>query len=392
MGMEPFGEALRRLRLRTGMSIREVARLANCGKSHISDLENGRRSPSLAVASALDRALGANGGLLGLADRRPVAIVWPEASVDVLPPVDAILADARRYVDGSIVEELRNQLEASKADDGTLGPAAALPKVLGVLAAVQHAVREVKPQARRQLLAVGAEGAEFVGWLYRDLRDLPPATYWYDRAIEWAQEADDSAMQGYVLLRKSQLAYDRHDALKVLTLAEAARRISPRLPPGVRAEATQQEALGLAMLGEPLRQVKEKLDEARKLLSDAAKEPGTLGSSFTDHTLLLRSSACFTEAGKPAKAAEILEEIIANSSLSFRDVGYFQARRSAALALIGEPDEAAILGLKAARVARATRSRRTTTVLTDMLETLDRWRRRPHVRALHDFLAERGAG
>ncbi|MFC7590995.1 hypothetical protein ACFQYP_64890 [Nonomuraea antimicrobica] len=146
------------------------------------------------------------------------------------------------------------------------------------------------------------------------------------------------------------------------------------------------------MLGEPLRQVKEKLDEARKLLSDAAKEPGTLGSSFTDHTLLLRSSACFTEAGKPAKAAEILEEIIANSSLSFRDVGYFQARRSAALALIGEPDEAAILGLKAARVARATRSRRTTTVLTDMLETLDRWRRRPHVRALHDFLAERGAG
>ena len=24
-------------------------------------------------------------------------------------------------------------------------------------------------------------------------------TYWYDRAMEWAQEANDTAMQGYVL-------------------------------------------------------------------------------------------------------------------------------------------------------------------------------------------------
>ncbi|SDI20323.1 hypothetical protein SAMN05421505_13817 [Sinosporangium album] len=299
------------------------------------------------------------------------------------------MTDPRRYVGGSVVEELRLQLDASKAEDGALGPSAALPRVQAVIAIMQHSVREVRPQVRRQLLAVGAEAAEFIGWLYRDLRDLPTATYWYDRAVEWAQEADDGPMQGYVLLRKSQLAYDRQDALKVLTLAEAAQHSSTRLPAGVRAEVLQQQALGLAMMGEPVREVEVKLDEARGLLSGVSEEePGTLGSSFTEHMLLLRSSACFTEAGKPARAAEILESIIAGGSLSYRDVGYFQARHAAALALIGEPDQAATLGLAAARVARATRSRRTITVLGDVVESMGRWQRRPQVRALQDFLAD----
>ncbi|MEV8630508.1 hypothetical protein AB0395_02525 [Streptosporangium sp. NPDC051023] len=80
--------------------------------------------------------------------------------------------------------------------------------------------------------------------------------------------------------------------------------------------------------------------------------------------------------------------IIAGGSLSYRDVGYFQARHAAALALIGEPDQAATLGLAAVRVARATRSRRTITVLGDVVESMGRWQRRPQVRALQDFLAD----
>ena len=40
--------------------------------------------------------------------------------------------------------------------------------------------------------------------------------------MEWAQEANDIAMQGYVLLRKSQMAYDNRDAHRVVTFAEAA--------------------------------------------------------------------------------------------------------------------------------------------------------------------------
>jgi transcriptional regulator with XRE-family HTH domain len=64
MGAESFGKTLRQLRLHAGMSIRDLAHLAVCGKSYVSDLEHGRRTPSLAIATALDRALAANGKLL----------------------------------------------------------------------------------------------------------------------------------------------------------------------------------------------------------------------------------------------------------------------------------------------------------------------------------------
>jgi len=50
-----------------------------------------------------------------------------------------------------------------------------------------------------------ARAAEFVGWLYRDAGLLPAASYWQDRAEQWAQEAGDLPLQGYILLKKSQL-------------------------------------------------------------------------------------------------------------------------------------------------------------------------------------------
>jgi len=114
--------------------------------------------------------------------------------------------------DGSIVEYLAEQLRHSKADDGTFGPVRALPVVLGIVEAIAQQVPNAGSDERKRLLSLGADGAEFVGWLYRDLEDTTSATYWYDRAMEWAQAANDTAMQGYVLLKKSQITYDQRDA------------------------------------------------------------------------------------------------------------------------------------------------------------------------------------
>src|SRR4051794_6385272 len=66
---ETFGQALRRLR--GSRSVRDVARLAQCGKTYVSDLETGRRQPTPQIAAALDQALGAGGELLTLATVRP---------------------------------------------------------------------------------------------------------------------------------------------------------------------------------------------------------------------------------------------------------------------------------------------------------------------------------
>lgn len=142
----------------------------------------------------------------GAAGHDAVALVRWLASDGTAPPppnqaeelerVGRALEDARRFFDGSVVEFFRVQLAKCKADDGTLGPAAALPLVLGILGAIRRHGRQVRPDVQRQLLAVGADGAEFGGWLYRDLHDPLTAIFLYDRAMEWAQAAGSLPMQG----------------------------------------------------------------------------------------------------------------------------------------------------------------------------------------------------
>ncbi len=318
-----------------------------------------------------------------------IAHALPTNDLDELQRVAAALDDARRYLDGSVLGYFRQQLHRSKADDGKLGAARALPLVLGILGAISEHTRDVKPGIRCSLLSLGADGAEFAGWLYRDLRDHASAAYWYDRAMEWAQAANDTAMQGYVLLKKSQMAYDERDALRVSTLAEAAQRGPWQLPIKVRAEVTQQEALGMAMLGEPMSAVQAKIDIARQLLTSAADDESDemFGAYFTAETLTLRCATCYIEAGKPAQAAELFNEVLSSGALSRRDAGFFRARRATALALSGEPDEAASVGLQAVRVAKETSSERTVRVLAEVVRTLGPWRSRPGPRALKEAVS-----
>ncbi len=144
----------------------------------------------------------------GVQNRGVTVATSSEFGLDEVQHVAAALDDAHRYLDGSVVDYFRCRLQACKADDGDLGARRALPMALGILGAIEQHGREVKPEVRCQLLSLGADAAEFAGWLYRDLYDPVTAGYWYDRATEWAQEAGDTGMQGYVLLKKSQMAYD----------------------------------------------------------------------------------------------------------------------------------------------------------------------------------------
>ncbi|MGK8557210.1 helix-turn-helix domain-containing protein [Nocardia gipuzkoensis] len=302
--------------------------------------------------------------------------------------IELALDNAHRYFDGSVAAFFQQQLAVCQTDDGSHGPAAALPLALGILSAVRRHVSDAKGAVRQSLLSLGAEGAEFVGWLYRDLRRPTVAGYWYDRAIEMAQEAGDLSMQGYVLLRKSQMAYDDRDGLRVLTLAQAARQGPWRLPIAIRAEIMQQEARGLAMQGESFSVVERKLDEARLLLDAGTDDHAAdFGPSCDDHTHLLRAASCYVEAGKPAKAAALYSTVLTACTLSDRDEGYFRARHAVALALSGEPDLAADQGLLAMRRATEKQSARTKQELLRAVEAMGRWQYRPGPRELREALA-----
>ncbi|MFJ8815273.1 helix-turn-helix domain-containing protein [Amycolatopsis thermoflava] len=348
-----------------------------------------------AVAAERDNAVvtAAQWGDMSPLDRRSLLkhglaiAALPALGLEELQQVAAARADARRYFDRSVLDYFKRQLAACKADDGARGPRRTLPIVLGLLAAIEEHAGEVKPQLRRELLAAGAEGAEFAAWLYRDVRDFGRSLYWYDRATEWAQEAGDGPMQGYVLLKKAQLAFDEREPVRMLTLAQAAQQASWSLPKRVQAEAVQQEARAEVMVGATADAVRPQLDRARELLDEASADDSTLGAHYSPRLLTMQTAICFTEAGAPRQAVDLYEKTLREDTFSKRDYGFFLSFMAGSLALAGEPDQAARTGLESFSRARATNSDRTKQQLVTVLGYLRPWQHRPAVRELHQAVA-----
>ncbi|MGH3611711.1 MAG: hypothetical protein ACRDRK_03650, partial [Pseudonocardia sp.] len=159
--------------------------------------------------------------------------------------------------------DYRRELEQLQQLDQVTGSDRALVGVLGALTSMSTALRSSRGADRVSLIGIAARTAEFTGFLYRDLGDRVRCLYWHDRAMEWAQQGDDIAMQSYILLRKAQAAYDQRDAGRMLDLTLAAGRGKSALGPGLCAEIHQQRARGEAMLGAAERDVRRRLRVAR---------------------------------------------------------------------------------------------------------------------------------
>lgn len=280
----------------------------------------------------------------------------------------------------------RRELERLQQLDRAQGSDRALAGVLGALTSITTALRASRGADRVSLLGIAARSAEFAGFLYRDLGDRARSLHWHDRAMEWAQQGDDVAMQSYVLLRKAQAAYDQRDAGRMLDLTMAAGRGLAALGPGLRAEIHQQRARGEAMLGATDRDVRRRLEVARDELSRAAgrQAPNEPGAHYSEKLLTLQTAVCLTESGRPAEAVVLYQRILGSGIVSARDDAYFRILLSASLALSGEPDEAARTACGALPVAAATHSRRSIAEARSLLGALQPWRQRTQVRALED--------
>ena len=76
VGASGMGEKLRRLRLRKGLMLRELADLVGCSESLISKIENGKALPSLSNLHLIVDALGTNVSSLFDQPGNPPDIVW----------------------------------------------------------------------------------------------------------------------------------------------------------------------------------------------------------------------------------------------------------------------------------------------------------------------------
>lgn len=304
-------------------------------------------------------------------------VAGPAGSVRVAPAsewVDRVrhgMANPARYADARFVNAFRVQLEAAKCLDGQYGAAAALATAKGVIDVVESVVPEVADQVRGDVLALGAEAAEFVGWLFRDLADPAQAGYWYHRAMEYAQLCGDMSWQGFVLLRKSQMAYESRSAHRVRLFARAAIDGPWRLPAKFYAEALLQVARGDLMVGKRV-----DLEDAVEQARDASG-----GEDLT-----LREASCWIEAREPGRAAQLYQAGLAMNGLSLRDAGYFQARQAFALAQAQAPDLAAERAFEALTASSRTGSRRTHRAVVASRAALTPWQKRDSVAALDDAL------
>lgn len=411
MGPDQWSDQyIRALRTALRLTVRDIAERLGVEPRTISRWEAGERIPTPQMQAALDTLLerssdaeqarfaAATGrgevrlgardvdrlrDLFGDRDRKAPAVGVPQ-----LQRAIALAAEVRDCPEADLPAFLTSHLDTCQAADGRHGSAQALPDAVGLIAAIDLAARQVGEPIRRDLLTLAARAAEFGGWLHRDAGAVEQATYWYDRAMEWAQEARNPAMQGYLLVRRSQLAYDQRDPIRVASLAEAAVDGPWQLPPCVQAEAAQQQALGLALLGRPTADVDATLRHAWELLEQQPSGTGAedLGAVLTADTLVLRSAVCWTEAGEGRRAADLFEQVLSAGVLSRRDAGYFTARQAAAYARIGDSDTAAALAVRAVTVAKPVGSHRTMRVATDVATALQPWRERPAVRELHEAI------
>jgi transcriptional regulator with XRE-family HTH domain len=106
------GARLRELREDRGMSVSELARITGLGKGTLSELESGRRNPTLQTLFAVTTAL----GVPVSAALPPGEVRQPDAVTVSGDAIDAVLVD--RFLDAAATTELyRVRLRAGRSQD-----------------------------------------------------------------------------------------------------------------------------------------------------------------------------------------------------------------------------------------------------------------------------------
>jgi transcriptional regulator with XRE-family HTH domain len=426
-----FGLALRRLRIRAGMSLRELGRRSLYDYSRISRVERGEHLIDPEHVPALDEALG-TGGLLVLLrslapdstgapaesgprslstgglqvndgdsvtlelrtpdggsvrvslSRREFAQLLAAGALRGLLPAGAVdpdqaervskILDSPRRVDPQVLGYFRTLLEEHFTADKMLGPRQLLGPVLAQIQVLDRLRKHARPGTAEPTIRLLAQYAEFAGWLHQDAGDTTAAMYWSDRATQWAQAVGDYQMVAYLLVRKSNISLLDDDPISVIELAAAARKVPGSVSPKLHALAAQQEARGWAMAGDH-DAFRLHLDAAADLLNDHPDDVDDNAPVYLHRydlqTLEEQSAGGYRACGHAETAVAILERNIAATPAHLhRDQAYQLAKLSNAVLATGDPDpeRASDLGLTCIVTAQSTGSAR----IIKELRTLDR--------------------
>ncbi|MEU2874458.1 helix-turn-helix transcriptional regulator [Streptomyces olivoreticuli] len=335
MGSEHFGHALRRLR--GDHSLRDLAQLANCGKTHISDLEHGRRNPSEAVAAALDDALEAGGYL------RELAAMPSCTGGQLMTDLRAGLLDA--IADGLMTKASLEEWVHTVAHYGRMIRYARtweiLPGMLTAFADLAKAVRACHSGPERKRLSQTA--AKLAGLISFTLfkRGDPAAGEWSRLGLSAARAAEHPFTMAWVLAQHSYQHYYSGDASSAIQEAALAQETVDGRPCIGSAWAAPLEARAHALLGDRGKAIAA-LQRAERVFSHLEPEERTESAfGYSEAVMTFHAGNIWTYLHETSRAWSLQQralELLPQSDR--RDRPLVQLDRATCLLQDGDADEA----------------------------------------------------
>jgi transcriptional regulator with XRE-family HTH domain len=222
------------------MSMRGAARALRYDVAYLSRVLNGKQSPSLQLAEALDELLGANGELASL-----VTPNIPPAPLEQPPGLDADIAHMKASA--------KHLLEhADRYGGDTVAPAA-----VQVWRSAQRKLDSglIPEKEQRPYLSAVAEAAEVAGWLLFDAGQWDAARAAFLESHMLARHAGDRSMQWFALDTLAMLDIERERPAEALRIADEL-MCQSRVPPRVALLAQIRRGRALAQVGDHKRTLK----------------------------------------------------------------------------------------------------------------------------------------
>jgi hypothetical protein len=394
---ESFGEALRKCREDSGVSMGALAKRVNYSKSYLSKIENDVKPPNANFARLCDHALDAGGTLINAerAARERTAAAVDVGGLDrrsMLAGTTSLLGMAlaggpRPVPDEGVVTGLRTSFEHLRQLGMRTSPTVVLEPLVAQVRTVQALARENPEPARSRLLLLAARIAEYVGWLSQEAGNEQGALWWNRYAADLARAGGDRDIVAYALVRDAGLALYRQDPTTTIDLAQQAQqdRNASQRTLGL---AARREAQGHALAGD--RDACERaLDRAEELLNlytvDVRVYP-VLGSTAPDPLSLARGWS-LVDLGRVGEASAILDrELTKVPATNRRTRARFGARSSLAHALAGEIDQSCLTLAESIEDAAQVDSATIRMDLRELSRSLSRWRSHPPVREIYPRL------
>lgn len=286
--MSAFGDDVKTFRLAANLSLRALGRLAHIDPGYLSRIEAGTQTPSLDVARALDRALGATGRLIAAVQprRRQSRTPVPLGADDVIA-IRATVADLVTRDTGHEGDHLHSTaVRAFRQYHGQV--------------AAGHFHRAAGPDLQAALAELG----ELAGWLLFDADKQAAARHMLTEAVLTAQLAGDRNMELFVtdLLAMQALHAGRPQEALLLANRVAAAGGGP----------TRVAAMSLLRRGRALAE----LGQRTEALSVLACARGILGGGATpsdpswtwwvhEHEVQLHEARALTALGDHGKAVDL---------------------------------------------------------------------------------------